>query len=279
MRRFLPSAAGPASRPRGRPGTAGRGRAGRRAARRSTTSPGRCGPEALRSGPTPKGTTATTARKNSTPSSAPPPARSESLRSRANSAPISPLPRPGTDRRSPAPPGPSDRGPADGRRRGRAAGGSRRPGCRRLRDGLRTRPANWSTEWHVHRRCRLVEDPDRAVDRQQPGQRDAPLLAGRQIAVGQMLDAAEADGSGRLLDRHGGLAFRAPQPGHETPPEQQVLAHREIRFHRVAMAEIVAGLADRLAIDAFEAQVSARAGAATRRSRAAASTCRRRSAP
>ena len=47
----------------------------RRAARRSTGSPGRCATSRLRSGPTANGMVAITARKNSTPVSAPPPAR------------------------------------------------------------------------------------------------------------------------------------------------------------------------------------------------------------
>ena len=47
---------------------------------------------------------------------------------------------------------------------------------------------------------RLVEQPERTPADQQPGDRRAAALAGRQIAEGQMADGAESDQIERRLD-------------------------------------------------------------------------------
>ena len=45
----------------------------------------------------------------------------------------------------------------------------------------------------IERRGRLVEQPERARDREQPGEREAAALAGRQVGGGQMAERIKAD--------------------------------------------------------------------------------------
>jgi hypothetical protein len=86
----------------------------------------------------------------------------------------------------------------------------------------------------VQPRRRFVQQPERAVRNQEPGDRGAPPLAGRQIAERQMPDAGKPDDLQGLL----GGQFRLAA---EIAPEAQILRDAECRLHRVLMAEIVAG--------------------------------------
>src|SRR3546814_479818 len=142
----------------------------------------------LRSGPTPKGMTATTVMKNSTPIRAPPPARTESFRSRRRRD-IMRGPRGGADggsrsawtspyllrhtRKSGHPQLPRALQPQRLVRRGEhdAAFGEMRL------DQIRETCLCSSIE----RRGRLVENPDRTMGDEQLGEGHAPLLAGGEI--------------------------------------------------------------------------------------------------
>ena len=52
----------------------------------------------------------------------------------------------------------------------------------------------------IERGQRLVEQPDRAKERNEPGERGAPLLSGREIGGGQIGDGAEAETRKRGFD-------------------------------------------------------------------------------
>ena len=89
----------------------------------------------------------------------------------------------------------------------------------------------------VQRRCRLVEDPDRACRDEETGKARPPLLAGREIGKGQMRDARQADGLQRRRDAR-------PAAAEKAGPEGEVVADSDGRLHRVPVADIVAGFGE-----------------------------------
>ena len=160
----VPSSADRACRPRGRTRIAGRAPAGSRAARRARGSPGRCVAESARSGPTANGTSVTTIRKNSAPISAPPPTRTASRMSRTRRAAKAFMPAPvAAASCALSPIGPW-------------LAATIMPPPRRC---ARISSASAFLAGGVERRGRLVEQPERPFDRDQPRDRQPPLLPGR----------------------------------------------------------------------------------------------------
>ena len=98
---------------------------------------------------------------------------------------------------------------------------------------------------------RLVEQPDRAVAGEQPSDRRAAFLPGREIAERQMAETAKADLVERRLEVEPRLAEKAP-------PEFQIFRDRQRGLHGVEVAEIVTGSRDRgpFFAGAFQAQRS-----------------------
>src|SRR3954470_10820996 len=192
-----------------------------------------------RSGPSASGTSVTTIRKNSTPIQAPPPTRTASLISRRRIAERALMPV--------APGGvPIER----------AAASSSDPQSqllglveadRSMRRG-QDQPAAGEMNAHelrqhglaqgIERRGRLIEQPDRPLDRKQAGKRQAAALPGGEIARGQPGQPIEIDG------RQGCLSL-GRLPAEKMSPECEVLTHRERGFQRVLVAEIVDLLTDR----------------------------------
>ena len=80
---------------------------------------------------------------------------------------------------------------------------------------------------------RFVEQPDRPVAHEKPGNGRAAALAGGKIAEGQMTDIEEADHFQRLADRQ--VIF-----AEKILPEGKILLHRQRWLHGVAVAEIMA---------------------------------------
>ena len=89
----------------------------------------------------------------------------------------------------------------------------------------------------VERDLRLVEQPDRARRGEQAGQRELPLLSGREQSGGKLRQRGEPEGGERAVEARAVLA-------EEAGPEGEVLAHAEARLHRVQMADIVAKLGE-----------------------------------
>ena len=225
-RHARPSAAGRASRPRGRRRTAGRARAGSRAARRATGSPGRCAPAARGRGRRANGISVTTIRKNSTPISAPPPTRTASRMSRTSEGARSAL--------MPALPARSSRGALEPDRPVRRGDDH----ARRRRDAARISSASTLLRRRVERRGRLVEQPDRPRHGDQPGERQPPPLPGRQI--------------GRPAGRPARRARPPPSAASSDGRRRRDSAAQNCRFsrdrqrrlQRVLMAEIMGLLGD-----------------------------------
>ena len=79
---------------------------------------------------------------------------------------------------------------------------------------------------------RLVEDPERRVRQQQPGQRQAALLAGRQRARRQVAARQDADAVERGVDVL--VRQRLAQAGEEL----EVLARRQVALQGIEVAEV-----------------------------------------
>ena len=84
----------------------------------------------------------------------------------------------------------------------------------------------------VERARRLVEEPDRTLDRHKPRDREPPALPGRQIGGGQSGKPVKPDRGQRRVD--GGGRRRE-----ETGPKLQIFGNRERRFERVLVTEIM----------------------------------------
>src|SRR6185503_7946384 len=148
-----------------------------------------------RSGPSASGTSVTTIRKNSTPIQAPPPTRTASQISRRRIAESALMPAtPGGGHVEQAAASSSDPqsqllGPVEAdrsMRRGQDQPAAGEMNAHELRQqGLAQ---------GVERRGRLIEQPDRPLDRNQAGNRQAPALAGGEIARGQPGQSVETDG-------------------------------------------------------------------------------------
>ena len=89
----------------------------------------------------------------------------------------------------------------------------------------------------VERRGRLVEQPDRPLDRDQPRDRQPPPLPGRQIGRRQVGERGE-------LDRRQRGRRRRRRPPEILGPELQVFGDRQRRLQRVLVAEIMRLLGD-----------------------------------
>ena len=90
----------------------------------------------------------------------------------------------------------------------------------------------------VQPRRRLVEQPDRAVADQHPGDRRAPPLSGREVAERQVADVAQP----HHLQRLGDLEVRLAE---EVAPEGEVLRDAQRRLHRVLVTEVMRRAAGR----------------------------------
>ena len=133
--------------------------------------------------------------------------------------------------------------------------------------------ANSALRRDVERGGRLVEQPERAGRDEQPRERDAALLAGRQRAHRKIGDMGEAEPRQR---RQPGRAARIA--AQHARPEGEILACRKRALQRVGMAEVMRLLAEALlGIAAFERELSLAQAQEIRRWRAAGSTCPRRS--
>src|SRR6516165_2375162 len=84
----------------------------------------------------------------------------------------------------------------------------------------------------VQRAGRLVEEPDRTFDRDKPGDRKPPALAGREISRRQSRDVAKPDQFENIL-HFGGAAAQ------KRDPKTQVLGDRKRWFHGVLVAEVM----------------------------------------
>ena len=82
----------------------------------------------------------------------------------------------------------------------------------------------------VERGGRFVEEPERAVEQQQPGEHQPAGLAGGEVAGIKGGDRPEADGLEGRQDRGG-------WPAVEGSPEAEVLGDRQARLDRGAVAE------------------------------------------
>ena len=126
----------------------------------------------------------------------------------------------------------------------------------------------------VERRRRLVEQPQRPMGDEEAGERDAPLLPGRERARGKVDHMGEADPGER---RAAGFARRIA--AERARPEGEVLAGGQRPFQRVGVAEIMRLLADRaLGIAALEGEAARLRTAESRKAPAEGSTFPRRSA-
>src|SRR6478752_3091202 len=202
-----------------------------------------------RSGPSASGTSVTTIRKNSTPIHAPPPTRTASLISRRRIAVRALMPA----------------APGGGHIEQAAASSSdpqsqllgRVEADRSMRRG-QDQPAAGEMNAHelrqhglaegVERRGRLIEQPDRPLDRNQAGKRQAAALPGGEIARGQPGQSVETD------VRQGRLSL-GRLPAEKMYPECEVLTHRQRGLQRVLVTEIVDVLTDgqfRIAAIEFE---------------------------
>src|SRR6266702_3898421 len=153
-----------------------------------------------RSGPTANGISTTTVRKNSTPISAPPPTRSAIRmyrRMRAARAVMGCLPNERAARPKKAE-GPSEScHPPDPQlprlNPERGVGGGHDHAA--SSEVIAHQAAEHVLAGHVQRRGRLVQQPDRAADGEQPGQRQPAALAGGQEGGGEISGVVEADRS------------------------------------------------------------------------------------
>ena len=75
----------------------------------------------------------------------------------------------------------------------------------------------------VERIGRLVQQPDRAPDREQPGDREPPALAGRQIRGRQVGGMVEPDSGKALLEAVTGVRWLAAE---KIPPEGEIFRSR-----------------------------------------------------
>ena len=121
----------------------------------------------------------------------------------------------------------------------------------------------------VERGRRFVEQPDRPRRDQEPGERDAALLAGGQRPRREIGDMGEAEPIERRDPRRaGGIA--AERVG----PEGEIFAGGERALQRVGVAEIVRLLANSgLRRPALERERPGRRAAGSRRPPSADSTC------
>src|SRR3569833_4304652 len=85
----------------------------------------------------------------------------------------------------------------------------------------------------IERGGRLIQQPERPRRCEQPCQRQAAALTGRESGRRQLAGVAESDGGEAI-------AARAPRhAAEEVGPERKVLSHAERRLERVAVAEIM----------------------------------------
>ena len=190
-----------------------------------------------RFGPTANGISVTTTRKNSTPISAPPPTRTAMRMSRMRIAARAVMTPASPSRNSRAVSSPMR---AVGGRQDEAAPGQMRPhqaGEAVLGGG-------------VERAGGLVQQPDRALDGDEAGDRQPPALACRQVGGGQIGQFVEADRGEGWVDICG---LGAQKSG----PKSQVFGDRQRRFQGVQVAEIVRLLGDgQFRIAAFQAELA-----------------------
>ena len=150
----------------------------------------------------------------------------------------------------------------------------RRRRCRRRARCSRDQPPSSLCEARVERDRRLVEQPDRARREKQAGEREPPLLPGREIG-------RPADRAARPRPNAASASSRSIAAAAEKSAQKaSVLATRQRRLQALSMADIVALLAD--AGSASPPSSANRAGGerqAGRRSCAAGWSCRRRSGP
>jgi hypothetical protein len=74
----------------------------------------------------------------------------------------------------------------------------------------------------VERRCRFVQQPDRTIDRDQAGDRQAAALAGRQESSRQMRGVAQTDGLKAGCSINGLAAEKSRQKSRSPAPSGRV---------------------------------------------------------
>ena len=93
-----------------------------------------------------------------------------------------------------------------------------------------------ASELEVERPERLVEQQDRRLADERPGERDALLLAARELVRGSSVEAGEVDELERGADTPPGIAVRDLAPAQA---EGHVVEDREMREERVALEDHV----------------------------------------
>ena len=88
----------------------------------------------------------------------------------------------------------------------------------------------------VECRRRLVEEPDRPGNRQQPGERETPPLSGRQITGRKIGKLRQAGRLQAAIDSRG-VEHRASVE--ESRPKRQIFHHGQRRLMRIEVTEVV----------------------------------------